>query len=107
MAFWCVAGSGETERVAGSVQNHVNRGLTARPASSTPAKLRSKFKGEPMPHRPSFGRGCTNRSYSKEVSPGLSTFRSVFRDTFSSRAISLIVLPLMKCSRRIRSDPPA
>jgi hypothetical protein len=27
----------------------------------------------------------------------------VFRDTFRSRAISLIVLPLMKCSRRIRA----
>src|SRR6476646_4479808 len=54
-------------------------------------------------HRPSFGRGCTCRSYSKEVSPDLSTFRTVFRDTFRSRAISLIVLPLMKCSRRIRA----
>jgi hypothetical protein len=29
--------------------------------------------------------------YSKEVSPDLSTFRTVFRDTFRSRAISLIV----------------
>jgi hypothetical protein len=38
-----------------------------------------------------------------EVSPDLSTFRTVFRDTFRSRAISLIVLPLMKCSRRIRA----
>ena len=28
---------------------------------------------------------------------------TVFRDTFRSRAISLIVLPLMKCSRRIRA----
>jgi hypothetical protein len=37
-------------------------------------------------HRPSFGRGCTCRSYSKEVSPDLSTFRTVFRDTFRSRA---------------------
>jgi len=27
----------------------------------------------------------------------------VFRDTFRSRAISLVVLPLMKCSRRIRA----
>jgi hypothetical protein len=51
-------------------------------------------------HRPSFG---TNRSYSNEVSPDLSTFRTVFRDIFRSRAISLIVLPLMKCSRRIRA----
>jgi hypothetical protein len=31
-----------------------------------------------------------------------STIRTVFQDTFRSRAISLIVLPLMKCSRRIR-----
>ena len=54
-------------------------------------------------HRPSFDRGCTCRSYSKEVSPDLSTFRTVFRETFRSRAISLIVLPLMKCSRRIRA----
>ena len=44
-----------------------------------------------------------DRSYSNEVSPDLSTFRTVFRDTFRSRAISLIVLPLMKCSRRIRA----
>ena len=36
-------------------------------------------------------------------SPHLSTFRTAFRDTFRSRAISLIVLPLMKCSRRIRA----
>ena len=54
-------------------------------------------------HRPSFGRGWTARSYSNEVSPDRSTFRTVFRDTFRSRAISLIVLPLMKCSRRIRA----
>src|SRR5690606_23286877 len=53
--------------------------------------------------RPSLGRGWIERSYSNEVSPDLSTFRTVFRDTFRSRAISLIVLPLMKCSRRIRA----
>src|SRR5215216_1277607 len=53
-------------------------------------------------HRPSFGRGWTSRSYSKDVSPDRSTLRTVFRDTFRSRAISLIVLPLRKCSRRIR-----
>src|SRR4051812_26546772 len=53
-------------------------------------------------HRPSFGRGCTSRSYSAEVSPDRSTLRTVFRDTLRSRAISLIVLPLRKCSRRIR-----
>lgn len=51
----------------------------------------------------SFGRGWTTRSYSNEVAPDLSTFRTVFRDTFRSRAIYLIVLPLMKCSRRIRA----
>ena len=44
-------------------------------------------------HLPSFGRGWTTRSYSNEVSPDLSTFRTVFRDTFRSRAISLIVFP--------------
>ena len=52
--------------------------------------------------RPSFGRGWTSRSYSNDVSPDRSTLRTVFRDTFRSRAISLIVLPLRKCSRRIR-----
>src|SRR5450759_1790704 len=35
----------------------------------------------------------------RKLKPG----RSVFRDTRRSRAISLIVLPLMKCSRRIRA----
>jgi hypothetical protein len=37
-----------------------------------------------------------------DVSPDRSSLRTVFRDTFRSRAISLIVLPLIKCSRRIR-----
>src|ERR1700737_5452820 len=67
---------------------------------------RGRANGNPSSsaaHRPSFGRGCTTRSYSNEVSPDLSTFRTVFRDTFRSRAISLIVLPLMKCSRLIRA----
>ena len=54
-------------------------------------------------HRPSFGLGWTSRSYSNEVAPDRRTLRTVFRDTFRSRAISLIVLPLMKCSRRIRA----
>src|SRR3981189_3352385 len=52
---------------------------------------------------PGVARGWTARSYSSEVSPDLSTFRTVFRDTLRSRAISLIVLPLMKCSRLIRA----
>ena len=68
-------------------------GLAALPANSS---SRSAV------HRPSFGRGWTSRSYSKDVAPDRSTLRTVFRDTFRSRAISLIVLPLMKCSRRIR-----
>jgi hypothetical protein len=42
------------------------------------------------------------RSYSNDVTSERSTLRTVFRDTFRSRAISLIVLPLRKCSRRIR-----
>src|SRR5215468_5408987 len=42
------------------------------------------------------------RSYWNDVSPERSTLRTVFRDTFRSRAISLMVLPLRKCSRRIR-----
>src|SRR5580693_1094366 len=53
-------------------------------------------------HRPSFGSGWTSRSYSKDVSPDRSTLRTVFRDTLRSREICLIVLPLTKCSRRIR-----
>ena len=40
--------------------------------------------------------------YSKEVAPDRRTFRTVFRDTFRSRAISLIGLPLTRCSRLIR-----
>src|SRR5712664_3019886 len=40
--------------------------------------------------------------YSKEVAPDRRTFRTVFRDTFRSRAISLIDLPLIRCSRLIR-----
>jgi hypothetical protein len=40
--------------------------------------------------------------YSKDVAPARRTFRTVFRDSFSSRAISLIVLPFTKCSRLIR-----
>src|SRR5215211_7536708 len=51
---------------------------------------------------PSFGRGCTARAYSKDVAPDRRTFRTVFRDTFSSRTISLIGLPLTRCSRLIR-----
>src|ERR1700752_1294702 len=42
------------------------------------------------------------RSYSNAVFPDRSTLRTVLRDTFRSRAISLIVLPLRKCSRRTR-----
>ena len=40
--------------------------------------------------------------YSKDVAPDRRTFRTVFRDSFSSRAISLTVLPFTKCSRLIR-----
>src|SRR6266513_6137505 len=40
--------------------------------------------------------------YSNEVAPDRRTFRTVFRDTFRSRAISLIDLPLIRCSRLIR-----
>jgi hypothetical protein len=54
-------------------------------------------------HRASFGRGWTVRSYSKDVSPDRKTRRTVFLDTPTSLAISLIVLPLTKCSRRIRA----
>ena len=41
--------------------------------------------------------------YSKEVAPERRTLRTVFRDTFSSRTISLIDLPLTKRSRLIRA----
>jgi hypothetical protein len=54
---------------------------------------------ETVVHRPSFGRGWTFRWYSNAVSPDRSTLRTVLRDTFRSRAISLIVLPLIKCSQ--------
>src|SRR4051812_8867623 len=40
--------------------------------------------------------------YSNDVAPDRRTFRTVFRDSFSSRTISLIVLPFTKCSRLIR-----
>src|SRR3984893_14266680 len=53
-------------------------------------------------HAPSFGHGCTARVYSKDIAPDRKTLRTVFRDTFSSRMISLIGLPLTKCSRLIR-----
>jgi hypothetical protein len=41
-------------------------------------------------HRPSFGRGCTSRSYSNTVAPDRSTLRTVFRDTLRSREISSV-----------------
>src|SRR5947209_5689547 len=40
--------------------------------------------------------------YSKEVAPDRRTLRTVLRDTFSARTISLIDLPRTKCSRLIR-----
>src|SRR3954454_13701061 len=73
--------------------NCSRKGLVALPSSSSSSSA---------VHRPSFGRGCTSRSYSAEVAPDRRTLRTVFRDTLRSRAISLIVLPLRKCSRRIR-----
>src|SRR5205823_9856784 len=42
------------------------------------------------------------RMYAKEVAPDRRTLRTVLRDTFSSRTISLIDLPRTKCSRLIR-----
>jgi hypothetical protein len=53
--------------------------------------------------RTSLSRGCTFRSSSKDVSSNRSTLRTVFRDTLRSPAISLIVLPLIKCSCGIRA----
>jgi len=50
-------------------------------------------------HRPSLGaRLGQHRSYSNEVSPTSAPSRTVFRDTFRSRAISVDRLALMKCS---------
>ena len=66
------------------------------PRSSNSSRSRSPCQA------PSFGRGCTARSYSNDVAPDRRTFRTVFRDTFSSRTISLIDLPLTRCSRLIR-----
>src|SRR5215813_619841 len=60
------------------------------------------MRSRASPQPPSFGRGCTARAYSKIVAPERRTLRTVFRDTFSSRTICLIDLPLTKCSRLIR-----
>jgi hypothetical protein len=68
--------------------------LTALPASKSSSSA---------VHRPSFGRGWTSRSYSNDVSPDRSTRRTVLREIPRSRAISRIVLPLTKFSRRIRA----
>ena len=67
-------------------------------AARAPASPRSpaSSRSSSAVHGPSFGRGWTSRSYANAVSPDRSTLRTVFRDTFSSRAISLIVLPLTK-----------
>ncbi|MEH2530791.1 hypothetical protein V1277_002833 [Bradyrhizobium sp. AZCC 1588] len=64
---------------------------------------RVRYQPVKLPNAPSFGRGRTKRSYSNEVSPDLSTFRTVVRDIFWSRAISLIVFPLVKYSPRVRA----
>jgi len=45
-------------------------------------------------HCHSFGRGCTCRSYSNEVSPGLNTFRTVFRDNLQVAGDLLYLLTL-------------
>ncbi len=52
-------------------------------------------------HGPSFGCGCTLRSYANAVSPERITFRTTFRETFSSRLIALMALPCTKYPRRI------
>src|SRR5262249_32825472 len=67
------------------------------------ASLLESIRSRSARHDPSFGRGCTVRRYSKEVAPERRTLRTVFRDTFSSRTISLIDLPLTKRSRLIRA----
>src|SRR5258708_11401505 len=64
--------------------------------------FRASSSSRSVVHRPSFGSGWTSRSYASDVSPDRSILRPVFRDTRRSRAICLIVLPLTKCSRRIR-----
>ena len=85
------------------------RAALRRSGSTSAARERAWLRSLPATRRVlwpiahSFGRGWTNRSYSNEVSPDLSTFRTMFRHTFRSRASSLIVSPLMKCSRRIRA----
>src|SRR5205085_7251176 len=66
------------------------------------ASLSDSIRSRSPSHAPSFGRGCTARAYSKDVAPDRRTLRTVFRDTFSSRTISLIGLPLTRCSRLIR-----
>src|SRR5258708_2613261 len=64
--------------------------------------FRASSSSRSVVHRPSFGSGWTSRSYARDVSPDRSILRTVFRDTRRSRASCLIVLPLTKCSRRIR-----
>src|SRR5271168_1613966 len=64
--------------------------------------FRASSSSRSVVHRPSFGSGWTSRSYARDVPPDRSILRTVFRDTRRSRAICLIVLPLTKCSRRIR-----
>ncbi len=55
----------------------------------------------PSTGRASVVAGLPDRT--KDASPDRRTLRTVFRDTFRSRAISLIVLPVIKSSRRIRA----
>src|SRR5690348_15955337 len=66
------------------------------------ASLVASIRSRSARQGPSFGSGWTSREYSKQVAPERSTLRTVLRDTFSSRTISLIDFPLTKCSRRIR-----
>ena len=54
-------------------------------------------------HRPNVGLGWMVRSYSKDGSSDCGTLRIVVPCHPVVRTISLIVLPLTKCSRRIRA----
>ncbi|WP_408848039.1 hypothetical protein, partial [Acidibrevibacterium fodinaquatile] len=61
----------------------------------------SKISLRTSTHSPSFGAGCTPRSYLNSVVRPRITLRTVARDTDSVRTISLIGLCCSKYARRI------
>ena len=72
------------------------------PVSSPPPHWPPGAAPAPPPHGPSFGsvEPCVQRN---DVSSLRITFRTVLRDSLSSRAICLVGTPLPRCSRRTRA----